>query len=539
MLRLVARADGAVHQFDTPAAEALLGSVDDNDIVLPVHGVSRRHALVTPRGGGLLFTDHNSKNGLIADGVRVPSVLLEPGRRIQIGRAVLTLEELESDFVPSALSAPMRSRTTSLFQARETALVRLIARLEGGVEPAAFEAIRDALGAAAFVWMGGRWGDVGILGAAGGAVDPELRAEVIDAALRTKKRDREVRRGVIFSSLRTAERTELVLAAYREPHRFAEWERELFGFVAARILRRAAEERIVAHEEPADDGLILHSPAMRAIASHLQALKPLDKPVLLLGETGTGKEVLARRLHRGGPFVAVNCALYANDTAAAQLFGVERGVFTGVDPRPGFFAAAEGGTLFLDEVGEMSSLDQAKVLRALEAGEYQPIGAAKPLPVRCRVVLATSKELRADLFYRCVAINVPPLRERREDIRPLALALRDRVCAELGKPRVPISEKALRLLRERDWPGNVRELLRTIEDAVLLHGEGTLHAEHFAPPAPRVEAARSLHEKVEALYRDEVEEKLRQAGGNRSEAARLLGISRNGLAKILERLTRS
>lgn len=537
MLRLVARADGAVHQFDTPAAEARLGwDAEENDIILPVPGVSRRHALVAPHGGGLLFTDNHSKNGLIADGVRVPSVLLEPGRRIQVGRAFLTLEEIESDFVASQVRPAARSRTTSLFPARETALVRLVARLEQGVEPALFEMIRTALGATALVWLGGRWGSVGVLGAAGGAVDPELLAGVIDAALRAKKRDRETRGHVMFSSLRTSERTELVVAAWQKAHRFAEWERELFGFVASRVLGGTAGAA-PAIEEPVDDGLVMQSPAMRAVAAHLQALRPTGKPVLLFGETGTGKEALARRLHRGGPFIAVNCALYAKDAIAAQLFGVERGVFTGVDARPGFFAEAEGGTLLLDEVQELP--DPAMLLRALEAGVFRPLGAAKDVPVRCRIVLATSKELRPDLFYRCHAIHIPPLRDRREDIIPLALALRDRVCAELHKPRVPISEKALRLLQERDWPGNVRQLLRVLEDAVLLHGDGTLHAEHFAAPAPRIETERSLHDKVEALYRDEVEEKLRQAGGNKSEAARLLGISRNGLTKILARITRS
>lgn len=287
--------------------------------------------------------------------------------------------------------------------------------------------------------------------------------------------------------------------------------------------------------------------------------------VLLSGETGTGKELLARVVHesgpsRGGPFVAVNCAAIPAELLEAELFGVERRVATGVDPRTGLFGEADRGSIFLDEIAELPEHVQPKLLRVIQEREVLAVGATRPRKICVRVISASNRDLaslvssgrfRADLYYRLrgLEFHAPPLRERIEDIPALALEFLARSADEYGKNIAGISRDALELLAAHSWPGNIRELQTEIYRAALVCPNGeSLKVKHFAVcwqvrvtrPIALVEgvpsAAVLLRERVAAIERAEIETAIRESGGNRSRAARLLGITRNGLAHKIRRL---
>ncbi len=227
------------------------------------------------------------------------------------------------------------------------------------------------------------------------------------------------------------------------------------------------------------------SPKIKEILSLIERVAPTDARVLITGENGTGKELVARAIHRtskraAGPFIEVNCAAIPAELIESELFGHEKGSFTGaMAQRIGKFEQANGGTLFLDEIGDMSLQAQAKVLRALEEGRIERVGGAKMIPVEVRVIAATNKKLeeeirkgtfRDDLYHRLkvIPIHVPPLRERREDIPLLVRAFLEDVCTRNGMPRKEISEESMKKLSSFDWPGNVRELRNTVERLVIL-----------------------------------------------------------------------
>ncbi len=299
--------------------------------------------------------------------------------------------------------------------------------------------------------------------------------------------------------------------------------------------------------------------------------------VLLLGETGTGKELIARLVHASGhsakgPFIAINCAAIPSELLEADLFGVEARVATGVDPRPGLFAKAEGGTLFLDEIGDMAERLQAKLLRVLQEREVLPVGAHHPKKIHVRVISASNKDLAArveagtfrdDLYYRLrgLQFHLPPLRERKEDLPSLVLAFAQEGAKRYDKEIRGISRKALELLTAYAWPGNIRELKNEVDRAVLLATDGGhLESDHFGPVKYAVEHSRAntpqndaamttgsahaveasasgaLHGRVDAVEREAILEALRATHGNKSKAAQLLGITRNGLALKVKRL---
>ena len=283
--------------------------------------------------------------------------------------------------------------------------------------------------------------------------------------------------------------------------------------------------------------VVRKSPQMQRVVMQALAFARIPRPILLLGETGTGKEVIARLIHDNdphavGPLVAVNCATLTRELMASELFGIEEGVATGVRARRGFFAEAEGGTLFLDEIGEIDVEMQATLLRALEEQAIRAAGMRRTRAVRLRVILATNRRerLRDDLYFRCKRIVIPPLRERPEDIGALAESFLE--------SRVAISRSALALLDAQPWRGNVRELYDVLDDAVALFGRGgMLHAEHLASLLGIPDhGAHSFRDRHAALTRDAVAAALREHGGNKSAAARQLGMSRSGIRKAARRL---
>ncbi|MDH0777239.1 sigma-54 dependent transcriptional regulator [Delftia tsuruhatensis] len=302
-----------------------------------------------------------------------------------------------------------------------------------------------------------------------------------------------------------------------------------------------------------DDGeLVSGSEAMRQVFKRIGLAADSDATVLVLGETGTGKELVARALHRNSvraerPFVAVNCAAIPADLMESELFGHVKGAFTGaVSDRAGRFREAQGGTLFLDEVGDMPLPTQAKILRALQEREITPVGASRALPVNVRIIAATHRDMpdavrqgrfREDLWYRLqvVPVHLPPLRERLGDV----LLLAEHFLRQGGgaSPK-RLGSDAARLLLAHDWPGNVRELRNAMERAALLCPGPVIGPEHIglqpaAANGPAIDWNGPLAPAVAQLEREMVTRALAATMGNRAEAARRLGLSRQQLYRKL------
>ena len=310
--------------------------------------------------------------------------------------------------------------------------------------------------------------------------------------------------------------------------------------------------------EAEDGGMVVgRSPAMRRALDLARKVGPTPSTVLVLGESGTGKELLARAVHRfgqaarpsDGRFLAVNCAAIPNDLLENQLFGHRKGAFTGADKdQPGVFVHAGAGTVFLDEVGELPLATQAKLLRAIEQKEVMPVGANEPVRVDCRIVAATNKDLgkeaeagrfREDLFYRLnvVAITLPPLRDRREDVPELAEHLLSKHAGAMGKRFTGVSHEAMRVLLAHPWRGNIRELDNALQRAVIL-GDGPLVTPADLPPdmAPHPadpSAVDDLNKAVERFEAVHIGRILRQTPDKR-EAAKRLGIGLSSLYRKIE-----
>ena len=290
----------------------------------------------------------------------------------------------------------------------------------------------------------------------------------------------------------------------------------------------------------------------------VRRVAPSKASVLVQGESGTGKELVARLLHYwsdrvGKPFVAVNMKAFAEGVLESELFGHEKGAFTGATAtRAGCFERASGGTLFLDEIGEVGSDIQAKLLRVLQDGEVLRVGGGEPRVIDVRVVAATNRVLRdeiaagrfrEDLFFRLnvIPIQLAPLRDRREDVLPLARHFLVRHAGEAGR-RLAFSPEAEQALQDHPWPGNVRELENAIERGVVLARgeqvmpEDLLLHETTAMPAGSAGAGGTLHDAIDHATAARIRGAVEAAGGNRAEAARVLGIDRTTLYRLMRRL---
>jgi len=311
-------------------------------------------------------------------------------------------------------------------------------------------------------------------------------------------------------------------------------------------------------------GLIGRSPAMQELFDSIRRLAPHVRTVLVTGETGTGKELVARALHQLGPrrerrMVPFNCSAVVDTLFESEFFGHVRGAFTGAtDNKPGLFERADGGILFLDEIGELPLAMQAKLLRVVEYGEVQRVGATESRRVDVRIVAATNRTLasevaagrfRRDLFYRLnvVELKLAPLRERSEDIPYLTAAFVKEFAARFGKPLIGVSPGAERLLHNAPWPGNIRELRNVLERACLASESRILSERDLLKALGGVETTSAVLAAAHATAsvrphpssldepsRDQIEQTLQRVGGNRSAAARALGLSRRALYRRLE-----
>ncbi len=313
------------------------------------------------------------------------------------------------------------------------------------------------------------------------------------------------------------------------------------------------ERELVARD--AEPTLVGASPAMRTLQRTLASLRHNESTVLIQGESGTGKELVAAALHassprRTGPFVPVDCGALPESIIESELFGHERGAFTGALGAPGLFRLANRGTLFLDEIGEIPLAVQAKLLRALQTREVRPLGGSAALPVDIRVIGATNRDLgemvaagrfRRDLYYRLdvVRLALPPLRERGDDVPLLAQHFLEKH-RRPDSPVLGFEPDALAALAARDWPGNVRELENVIESALALARGPRLTARDFTPPGARSAASAGRAEEalplsLDAYERAALERALRECGGDASRAARRLGIGRSTFYRKLAR----
>ena len=598
--RLRGEVGGVVRAYALAVGENWIGSMSGNAIVLPVRGVSRRHAFVALGDDGLVLEDMGSKNGTLANGVRIQRTRLRAGDEVRVGPVTLRVEAVEAEDAALAIALDgsrlgavglSAHDTTAVsidevhrpgLNAVEGLLGHLLARPGGDLQSALRLLLREtgAQGACLFTRQRGE-----IVSLATSGVVPDL------AGLASLQEGAPLEAGAKVSRVAAREGDPPLRCA------FAGTGDDALGLCLAGVVRAEAEadrmlriallgfqmtRREGAPSAPTPgrpparlvvpEGYVAgDSPAMNALFAQMHPLFAGDLPVLLLGETGVGKEGLAHILHlsstrRRGAFVAINCAAIPADLLEAEMFGIGKGIATGVVERKGKFQLAEGGTLFLDEIGDMPLPLQAKLLRALQEREIQPVGGV-PLRVDIRVVAATNSDLhrrmdeglfRRDLYYRVAgfALRLPPLRERREDIPALVQAFLERFSAEAAKAVRGVTVKALRALVEFPWPGNIRELEHEVRRLVYLCPEGqaidsTMLSPHVAACAPMADASDDappgpsdpgasgsldLEAGVAHLERRLIERALLQAGGNRTQAAKLLGISRNGLAIKMERL---
>ncbi|MCP3140239.1 sigma 54-interacting transcriptional regulator [Pyxidicoccus xibeiensis] len=586
---------GVARELDAPlvvgrAAEGGLQLLDDK--------VSREHCVLAPEGAGHTLKDLGSRNGTWLNAERLaPQVptRLRPGDHVSVGESVLVYEpsfdalrsrDGESTLVltrtrPEGARAGGTPGPDALARAGELALRAATSTSPDAATALVFEALESALQPSALTLL-----RLGPQGPRPGHTRPQgahltVSRDLLDAALRTGRvqampeaqarpehdaRTTRVRRAdahVLCAPLYAGGQPAGALCLLREQP-FQDEELALAGALALAVgptLCPPEPRAAPAGFEPP----VAESASMREAMRVAAAAAPVQSTVLITGESGTGKEEVARALHAlgpraVGPFIAVNCGAIPAELAESELFGHEKGAFTGAQAaREGVFEQADGGTLFLDEVGDLPAPLQVKLLRVLQDRIVHRVGGRAGVPVDVRVVAATHRDLkeavqakafREDLFWRLnvVRIHLPPLRERPEDVLPLAERFLARLGLRLGRRASGFTDEAREALRACPWPGNVRQLANAIERALVLKGPGDRVGARDLPPEV-LEPERhgspgtgggpggvqgTLAEALKAVEREQVTLALRKARGVKSAAAEALGISRPTLDRKLE-----
>jgi DNA-binding NtrC family response regulator len=545
---LVLSPDG-IREFDLPESEPhTVGRAATSEIFIDHPSVSRAHAKLTPSDDGPVLEDLGSRNGTFVNDARLgadPRVL-HVGDTIRFGDidAQIHLHRLKPETAkliePKAFDAavPDEAERCVRFN-RSFALVALESMRTDRVSEAIRGVVARALRPIDSVTVRGS-GRLDVL------VSECAKEEAVEIANRLHKAltaaKIEARLGVAAYPSDATSPESLFLAAQLAMHSISRP-----GVAAAREAARMF--KVGAHE------IIVAEPSMARLYSMIERLAQVTMPVLVMGETGTGKELVAEALHTLGPrerkrLVKINCAAVPENLLESELFGHERGAFTGAQSvKPGLIEEANGGTLFLDEIGEMNPALQAKLLRVLEDGMVRRIGAVKDQKVAVRLVAATNRDLKAaaasgqfreDLFYRLstTVLKLPPLRERRQEI-PL---LSDRFLADAnqaaGKSVSGIAPKALKALKAHAWPGNVRELKNVIAQAVVACDGDRIEATHLPPeiasaagniPSVLIERPRTLDEEVREFEKARIVRALEICEWNQTKAAEYLQTPRRTL----------
>jgi DNA-binding NtrC family response regulator len=516
--------------------------------------VSRTHAKLVSRHGEITIEDLGSRNGTKVNGVRIEaSTSLSSGDEVVVGPATAVVT------ITTRASRPTHVGTTAYLEERLAAeadrglryqrtFALLMVRLEGAQDEA--DAALERLVA--------QLRPMDVIAEYG----PDEFAVLVPEADQTaaeeaaKRFEREVgspacaiKAGVAVFPSHASQAGELLSRAHA-------------ALLSARTSKVSVVSAPAAEPLPGADDVIVGDPQMRRVYSLVNKVADTSMTVLIVGETGVGKEVVAEQLHRSSPrndkpFLRLNCASIPETLLESELFGYERGAFTGADRRKqGYFEAADGGTIFLDEIGEISPGLQAKLLRVLEEHKFTRVGGTKELEVDVRVVCATNRDLeeevrrgafREDLFFRVSAFTVvvPPLRDRRAEIGLLAEHFMKSASASFAGINATISQPAMDALLRHAWPGNVRELRNAMERAIVLQDDGVIELEHL-PDRVRLGGARpvtdgggapgsDVREKIAGVERDAIVAAMEACNGNQTHAARKLGLSRRALIYKLEK----
>jgi DNA-binding NtrC family response regulator len=526
-------------------AELVFGRQPDCSVVIDHDGVSRRHARVIRARDQITVEDLESRNGTLVNGEKITSPRrLAPGDVLSIGpasailatsssarrsRQVATVGELEDRFEAEVDRAARYRRRLGL----------VMVKLDGSAEDTIVhvDALIGQLRRMDFIAEYGADELAIVLPEAG----PDAVAAVADRA-RSGGPSLAAAAGVATFPDDGTHAGDLIAVA-RERMR------------GGRPAKRSRSQRM-----RIDPAFVAVDPMMKHVFELAERAAASAITVLVVGETGVGKEVVAETVHRAGargagPLVRLNCASLSDTLVESELFGHEKGAFTGaVAAKPGFFETASGGTLFLDEIGELPITAQAKVLRAIEQRRIVRVGGTAEIPVDVRLVCATNRDLeveverqrfRADLFFRISAfvIPVPPLRDRKIEIAPLATKFVRDLSPDSENPAV-IAPSTLEALKLYDWPGNVRELRNVIERAVVLSAGGAIEPQHLPDriqermpvgTAPQSVRPLDVRYRVSEVERDTIVAALEATRGNQTHAARKLGVSRFALIRLMEK----
>jgi two-component system, NtrC family, response regulator AtoC len=525
-----------------PERRYLLGRGTGIDITLEDASVSRKHLAIELRGEQMLVTDLDSANGTYLNGER-----LDPGRPAAIdfgdfvhaGATQMMIEQLSSRPVHEVLPPHLFEQLLDAEAERSLRFDRPLSVLALGFDQAASEElVRRVITCVRGMDTVGRLADGGLvvlLPEAEADDSADIAARIVDAV---GPLDPAVRAGLASWPADGHDALALIEAACAARDLAADEEADA----------PAAATRVV---QLGDRQAVFADKSMLRLLAMVERLARADLPVLILGETGAGKEIFARALHlhsgrATGPFVALNCAALPEALAEDELFGHVRGAFTSADGiRAGKLETASGGTLFLDEIGELAPATQAKLLRVLEERRFTRLGSDQSVPIDVRIIAATNRDLkaeieagrfRADLYYRLTVstIVVPPLRERPREVVHLAHLLARETTARLGWPEVRFEQSALRALRDHDWPGNVRELRNVVERAVAISMDGVIKVSdlpeeltggfEFDDETSTVGGIRPLALQVKELEVQQLRKALQVAGGVKKRAAEILDM---------------
>ena len=599
MLYLEARLSAGIGRWPVSGDTFVIGREPACDVVIMDSSISRQHLRVTVDDGKFLLEDLDSTNGLHVGGKRLERAELQPDEWFVVGTVMMTIREgvsltssdgsISPDIgagspVQVRMTPPGASLDTEATDARRDemrsrliALTGLAAKLERAGDSdlilQAFidflAAFRTAQGAVLIEQCGNGW----VLRAQSGEpLPPDQERAFLNAASKADDSIVTLREGPVLGQ-RVADfegPTGWVVLHPWSDEGEVDPEVRLVASLCGVCLGRKDDSAPEISGESAPEAVskqtgvefVTVAASCRSMLDELDRIAATELPVLLHGESGTGKELLAQRLHAQSPragnrYIAINCAALPRELLEAELFGIQKGVATGVSPRPGHLLLATGGTLLLDEIGEMPIELQPKLLRALESGEVIPLGAPAPVPVDVRLVASTNIDLvarvkegsfRRDLFHRIAGatVHVPPLRERPEDVLPLArLFIRESAKAQ-GRPFVGLDLDTARCLIGYDWPGNVRELRHAMARAVALADGMIIHSsllpEGIVTNSDPVRANaylglkgdfRGARQRFEHLYFSQL---LERCEGNMSQASRLAKLTRGHLYTKLAEL---